>query len=424
MCVRNAVIHDARVRREARALADAGFTVTVVGALRGDAPPREERDGYTIVRVLPRSVLLSLVTKLTLAPRVIDRILKRIVRRLRMLAGAPHDLIVERTMFSGPLEKLRRTLDPLRLALQAHAFQVVAGRAMAALQPAVYHCHDFNTLWAARVARRIHPAPFVYDSHEIYLHQSLPRFTRRRKILVRVVEGFMITRAAAVVAANASYGAHLAAFYDIPMPTVVRNIPDDLSAERTLVQPDAPPTLLYVGGIVRGRGIAQSIRALREIDGARLVCIGPVVREAYREEYEELARSLGLADRVSFEPPVPPHEVVETAARATVGLCLIEDVSLSYRLSLPNKLFECMHAGVPVVGSDFPEIGGLIERYGFGLTCDPADPSAIARAVNQILRNPTLAAEMRERALAAARENTWDAEADVLRDLYRILVTP
>lgn len=422
MVVRNAVIHDARVRREARALVEAGYEVTVVGARRGEAAATEQRDGYTIVRVVPHTLILAIVTKLTLAPRVLDRVLKRLVRRVRRLLGAPRDLVIERTMLSAPLEALRRSLDPMRLALQAHAFQVVAGRTMAALKPAAYHCHDFNTLWAARVARRIHDAPFVYDSHEIYLHQSLPRFTRGRKILVRTVEGMMIKRAAAVVAANASYGEHLSNFYNIIPPTVIRNIPDDLGAIRGPSQPDDPPILLYVGGIVSGRGIAQVIRALPDIERARFVCMGPVVRDAYRDEYEKLARDIGVADRVSFLPPVAPHEVVDVAARATIGMCLIEDTSLSYRLSLPNKLFECMHAGVPVIGSDFPEIGGLIDRYGFGLTCDPSDVSAIAKAVNMILNDPALETKLRERALDAARDNTWRAEADILRALYARLV--
>lgn len=429
MTVRNAVVHDTRVLREARALADVGYEVVVVGlqaANSGGAPSDESIGGVRIVRVQASGALLTIVNKVILAPGAADGFVKRLVRRARLLRRPGRDVVVARTALSGGFGALSRilrmSLGPLRTAARAYAFQVTAGRAMAALQPAVYHCHDFNTVWAGRTAAKIHPAPVIYDAHELYVHQNLPRFTRRRKVLVRVVERAIARKAAAVITVNGSIADHLQRVYRIERPTVVRNIPTSAPAStpapvlRALTG-DAP-ILLYLGAITFGRGIAPVIRALPEIPGARLVCMGPVVREEYRGTLEALARSLGVGDRVVFEPPVAPEHVVTVSARATVGLCLIENVCLSYYLSLPNKLFESMHAGLPIVGSDFPEIGSLIERYGFGLTCDPADPAAIAAAIRKVLDDPALAAEMSAKALAAAADHTWALEAQVLQDLY------
>lgn len=426
MAVRNGVVHDTRVLREARALADVGYDVVIVGLRRADLGESEERDGVRIVRVEPQSVLLTLLTKVLLAPGAADRSVKRLVRRARMLRHPGQDVVVARTALSGVFgfksRLLRIALGPLRTGLRAYAFQVTAGRAMAALRPVAYHCHDFHTVWAGRTAARIHPAPVLYDAHELYLHQNLPRFTRRRKVFVRFFEGMCARSAAAVITVNGSIAEYLERAYAIPRPVVVRNIPAGTPA--TTPVPSLPalagsgPILLYLGGITTGRGIASVIRALPEVPDARLVCMGPVVRETTRDGFISLARSLGVDDRVRFEPPVAPEHVVAVSAQATVGVCLIEDVCLSYRLSLPNKLFECMHAGLPIVGSDFPEIAGLIERYGFGLTCDPADPSAIASAIRKIIDDPALASAMSAKALAAAAEHTWEHEATVLQDLY------
>ena len=98
-----------------------------------------------------------------------------------------------------------------------------------------------------------------------------------------------------------------------------------------------------------------------------------------------------MADRVVLAPPVPTGEVVRWAAGADVGLALIQNVSLSYFLSLPNKLFEYVAAGLPVVASDFPDLRRVVEERGLGTVCRPDDPAAIARAIAWVARRPRAA---------------------------------
>lgn len=411
MVVRNPVTHDTRVMRHARALVDDGFHVLVVGTRIAGLPNAADQDGVRIVRVEPRGALQWLLTKVMLAPKLVDA---------RLPGGKPDRV---RQPFRALYGVTRLALNGPRLALRALAFQRTAAAVMAASRPDVYVCHDLATAWAGRIARMRHRAPVLYDAHEIYEHQHLPNMTRRRRVFVHQVERWITRRADAVITVNDSIADHLAARLGIARPVVIRNVPSAPTAHPVQIDvPDAftagTPILLYLGAIATGRGIEPAIRALPTITGARLVCMGPAVPASTRDAFTALAVSLGVGDRVTFVPAAAPEDVVGIAAHATIGLVLIEDVCLSYRLSLPNKLFECMHAGLPVVASDLPEIAGIVTRLGTGVVCDPSSPAAISSAVRTLLDDPERAAVCAANARSAAAGFTWEAETETLLGMY------
>ena len=100
----------------------------------------------------------------------------------------------------------------------------------------------------------------------------------------------------------------------------------------------------------------------------------------------ELAQREGVADRFELAGGVPPEQLLEAIALADVGLALIQPVCLSYRMSLPNKLFEYVAAGVPVLGSDLPAIGPLISEHGIGLLAQPDQVTDVAAKLGEMLR--------------------------------------
>jgi glycosyltransferase involved in cell wall biosynthesis len=115
--------------------------------------------------------------------------------------------------------------------------------------------------------------------------------------------------------------------------------------------------------------------------------------------------------RVRRAPAVAPHEVPAVAAQADAALVVIQPVCLSYRFTLPNKLFEAIHAGLPVVAADLPDMAELVTRYRCGELVDPADPAAFVAGLGKLLADP---APYR----AAAAELDWDHEAARLVDAY------
>jgi glycosyltransferase involved in cell wall biosynthesis len=115
---------------------------------------------------------------------------------------------------------------------------------------------------------------------------------------------------------------------------------------------------------------------------------------------------------------VPPAEVVEALSDASVGLALFEPVCLSHRLVLPNKLFEYVLAGLPVVGSDLPMISRFVRDHEVGAVVDPGDPAAIASALREVLE-PARRRELRAAVARAQAELDWRRERDTLAGVYR-----
>jgi glycosyltransferase involved in cell wall biosynthesis len=166
---------------------------------------------------------------------------------------------------------------------------------------------------------------------------------------------------------------------------------------------------IYLGLLVRGRAIEPVLEVFRRGNVAsHVVFMGS-------------GDTMGVQDHanrfpnIHFHPAVPHDEVVRMVQDADCGLCLIEDVSLSDRLCLPNKLFEYAFAGVPMLASRLPEIARLVGEYGLGVCCDN-DADSIESAVRQIER------EGLERPTGDLTELSWETQAKRLQEAYRQLL--
>ena len=448
MYVLNDVTRDSRVLREARSLAAAGHEVTVIGSLRTPDEPegsREAGPGFTIVRLAipqgqpwwigyaraPWRSMRPAVAALRHAVRA-----GRWPRGLALAAGIVVSLpwiavrsawyaIVNRLLgrpvrLSG-LEYLRRwrveTLGWCRAAV-AHA------------PPAdVHHAHDMEALPAARAAARRDHVPYVYDSHEIFMAWGRilqqPRWLRWA---MARMERRMAGGAAALVTINQALADELRRSLHPRRVVVVHNCPlrwepPDPPEERIRRAADIARGVAVVlchGGFQPGRGLAETADAmcLPGLEAAHLVFLG------YRPAIlEPILADPRLAGRVHYLPAVPPDEVVAWVAGADVDVMAFAPLDRNSYLSTPNKLFESLAAGVPVVSSDFPERRRIVlEDPGgpLGALCDPLDPSSIAAAIHSLLElDGPARASLRARCLRAAHERwNWETESRKLVDLY------
>jgi glycosyltransferase involved in cell wall biosynthesis len=412
LVVRNTFEHDARVLRAALTIKRLDFDVTVL-AVRGarGAPAVEERDGVHVVRVGPSGGLG-----------------RRAYAALTRTGGrTPSGLAVEAAAGTEAAER-RRAAGATSLA-RAGAARLVRwattldfyARGIAAvrrLRPELVQCNDYNTMWIGVAARLMHGSAVVYDSHELWPDRNM-RPEARWWLLA--CEALFARVADAVVMTSPAHAEVLARRYRVPEPVVVRNIPAEtarpLPGDRRGDQRDGhEPVAIYVGGVLRHRGIEQSIRALSDVDRLTLRLLGPVEPD-YRAELEHLARSAGVRGRVEFSPPVAPTEVVDALAGADVGLALFQPVCLSHRLVLPNKLFEYVRAGLPVVGSDLPMIARFVRDHDVGATVDPEDTEAIAAALAATVE-PERNAKLRAAAERAGRTLDWRKERELLAGVY------
>jgi glycosyltransferase involved in cell wall biosynthesis len=395
--VRNAVTHDARVQREARVLRDQGHEVLIVGVAAGTAPAGDALVGGLAVRRLKtglRTVRRRQVERGPAPARAPTRPAEPATPRTATVASR-----VRRTLVTA--DWYRRGIAEIRRA-----------------RPRLIHCNDYNTMWIGVAAKLLYGTRVVYDAHELWPDRNL-RPEWRPWLLA--CEALFVRIADATLAASPGYADVMARRYRVARPLVIRNVPDLQPAEPTAEtrRPGDPPCAIYFGAITRGRGLEQAISLVGRHPTLRLRLIGPEAW-SYRSELDRFARGLGVRDRVELLPPVPPDQATLVMASADVGLALIEPTCLSYRLTLPNKLFEYVAAGLPVIASNLPVMAEFVEQTGAGLTADPEIDGSLDAALDAAL-DPERNAAFREAAREAARSLNWASEARVLDGAYRRL---
>lgn len=393
--------HDSRVMREAGTLRELGYRPLILGVVSEQVRElRTVQDGTPIIRLAPTSPfawIRSLMRRSGPAPTPTPS-----------AAGGEEAPLMTAAI---RLHRWLRTLDFYR-----HAIGVVRRT-----RPALIHCNDYNTMWVGVAARAMGGIAVVYDSHELWPDRNLrpePRWW------LLACEALFVRCAHGTITASPGYADVMARRHRITKPKVVRNIPASRSGDAAgratgpvrASSGNNHSLALYVGALTSGRGLETSIKAMALVPGARLRLVGPG-RDDYRAGLVELARREGVAERVEFAGAVPPQKLLDTISTACVGLALIQPVCLSYRMSLPNKLFEYVAAGVPVLGSDLPAIGPLVREYEIGLVAQPDQVADVASKLSEMLeprRNDAFRVATRK----AAQRLNWDRESRLLVDAY------
>lgn len=305
-----------------------------------------------------------------------------------------------------------RLMTLLRLLLRWWRF-VRKGRALAC---DVIHCHSFGALVPSVALGVIHGVPVLYDAHELESEAGQPPL---RAALALSVEVLFLRYTRAVVCVSDSIADWYAKRFSIERPFVVRNVPDVASQRGG--DPRSPLraalgigpddyVFLYQGALSPGRRIEQLIRVFRQVPSDRhLVCMGygvlePVITQAAAE-----------CPNIHFFPAVPPDQVLHHTQGADVGICGGENTCLSYFYSLPNKFFEYLHAGIPVLVPSWPEMLRVVREHECGWGVGESDQDW-AHAVVSLSRVGIGVAAAGAR--TAANRFSWDTEADALRAAY------
>lgn len=293
----------------------------------------------------------------------------------------------------------------------------------------IYHAHDLNTLPLAYWLKKRTGGYLVYDSHEFYVERNRAnKPSRIRKYLLKKIEGFFVKSSDHVITVSDSIGIELQKRYDVKQLTIVLNAPplnaasndhteNKCSLRNELGIAENDRIVLYVGNISLNRGLESLIRCLAHLNHCVLVMMGKVT-EDYAEKLKQVAADAGVSDRICFFGPVQQEQVIAYASSADVGAAPILNACLSYYYCLPNKLFECMNAGLPTVGSNFPELKKVIEGYEIGKTFNPENPEEIAAAINYILSDRQRYDTMRHNSMQAAKIFNWDNESKKLLTIY------
>lgn len=287
----------------------------------------------------------------------------------------------------------------------------------------IYHFHDPELLPIGMALKRRRKR-VIYDAHEDLprdiLSKSYLSSGVRRPIAAAadVFERFSCRRFDAVVAATPAIRDK---FRRVGIEAIdVNNYPLLGELEAASVSSGKAREVCYVGGITAIRGIKEMVTALALTkSGVRLNLAGAFEEPALKAEVGkepgwERINELGFLSR---------PQVSEMLARSVGGIVTFHPVD-NHIQAQPNKMFEYMSAGVPVIGSNFPLWREIIEGNRCGICVDPLDPSSIAAAVDELVENPDLAREMGLNGSRAVRERyNWAVEEKKMLCLYEELLT-
>jgi glycosyltransferase involved in cell wall biosynthesis len=284
-------------------------------------------------------------------------------------------------------------------------------------RPDILLANDLDTLLPNYLISRVRRCSLVYDNHEYYT--GVPELEGRPFVrgIWKRIERHIFPKLSYVYTVNGSIAGLYTREYGVEVE-VVRNAPPLAPQEETPPPPGFPEgrVILYQGaGINVDRGVEEAVEAMQYVNNATLLIIGG--GDAI-DSIRILAERLGLGQKVRFIPKMPFAKLREYTRHADIGLSLDKDTNINYRFSLPNKLFDYIHAGLPVLASGVTEVKAIVERYALGLTISSHDPRHIAERMSQMLDDEKQSAVWKANALRASRELCWQEEEKKLLALF------
>ena len=285
----------------------------------------------------------------------------------------------------------------------------------------IFLANDLDTLPAMFLAAKLRRKLIVYDSHEYFT--EVPELVDRPGIkrIWELIERLIFPRLTMVYTVNRSIADIYEKKYGVPV-RVVRNVPSEALTEAVPgILPagfTSIPIIIYQGAVNVGRGLEEMIQAMVFMPDFHFLIVGGGDIES---KLKGLTENLGLIDRVYFAGRVPFQQLSWYTRQASIGMSLEQDVGLNYHYALPNKLFDYMQAGIPVIASGLPEIRRIVENAGIGIVVDRFDPEYLSQTVRSMLSNPELLKEWRENAKKAAGNYTWEQEEKELLNFFPVI---
>lgn len=382
--VLRAAYNDVRSNRTASALAEAGFTTTLIDVDSEPPPSHEEAiDGIHLEHLVIRNWFTS--------------------RRFQ-----PWFFLVAFRVF---------ILSIIRL------FQSQAD---------IYHAHDLTALPACYIVAKLRRKPLIFETYELHLPAPDSGIVFWRLLggpIMRLL-AILLPRCQGVIAASPLYAQEFSRRYHLPEVVTIRNMLAYRAVEKNdrlrqyLGLGSQARIVLYQGHIQDDRGLELLVKAAPFLAMDTVIVMMGKDYGTTRAELEALITRDGVANRVKIIPPVPYEELLDWTASADIGLTIFPpDYSLSIRMTQPNKLFEYLMAGVPVLSTQLEAIVEVLETYDVGQVVTSIEPEAIGRAINAMLADEGALRRMSRNALEAAKnELNWEKESAQLVRVYKGII--
>ena len=280
--------------------------------------------------------------------------------------------------------------------------------------------NDLDTILANYLISKIKGSVLVHDIHEYYT--GVPELEGRPfvKKVWKYLEKSIFPKLKYVYTVNNSivklykeeYGLNVKAVGNFP---ILKQENNRVKSKEEMGIPQGKKIILYQGSVNVDRGLLEAVEAMQFVNDAVLLIVGggDILNEIKLKTQE-----LHLNEKIIFKKKVPFEELKNYTSHADMGISLDKNSNINYEFSLPNKVFDYMHAGVPVLASDLVEIRKIFNKYEIGAMIESHEPKHIAEKINFILTNAGKREIWKENAALASIEYCWQNEEKVLSEIY------
>jgi glycosyltransferase involved in cell wall biosynthesis len=280
--------------------------------------------------------------------------------------------------------------------------------------------NDLDTLLPNYLIKKLVGVHLIYDSHEIFCEVPELQNTPRKKKIWEGLEKWILPKLAHCITVNDSIADWFNTKYKVDF-LVVRNIPDVPAIEITKTREelnlplDKKIILMQGAGINIQRGAEETVEAMKYIEDALFLIIGggDVI-----DTLKKMVTELNLQDKVWFKSKMSASELIHYTRNADIGLTIDKDNNINYHFSLPNKLFDYIHAQVPILASSLPEIKNIITKYNIGFFIQNHQPKHIAECIQTMMYSKEYST-WKNNLIIAAEENNWQKEKSVWINLLK-----
>ena len=273
--------------------------------------------------------------------------------------------------------------------------------------------NDLDTLMPNFLVSKLKNKKLVYDSHEYFTASVNKRSSRK---IWEWIEKYIFPQLKNVITVNSSIKNIYEKKYKVPV-TAVRNVPYKYVISETLqkvILPVDKKILLIQGmGINENRGAEEAILTMQYLpDDFILYFIGS---GTILKRLKNMVDELKLFEKIIFIDPLPYLEMMEYTRQSFLGLIFEKiETSEEHLFALPNKFFDYLNAGIPVLSSKAVEIKLLIDQYHVGDTIDNFDPKDISKKILEISKNKNVYDLWKQNTAAASEDLNWENEEKIL----------
>jgi len=284
----------------------------------------------------------------------------------------------------------------------------------------VFWSNDLDTLLANRWASKLKRKPLVFDSHEYFTEVPELEHNTFAKKVWKSIEGSIVPKLKHCITVNESIALLFKEKYGNQF-NVIRNVPlkNNTAKQKNrkdLGMPEDKIILILQGsGINVDRGAEELVLALKILpDNYHLYIVGSgdVIHIL-----KKMADDENLHSKITFVGKQPYNELIQYTMNADAGITLDKNTNINYELSLPNKIFDYIQSGIPVISSDLIELRKVITHYQVGSLVKEVTPEAIANSIQVFFTTPLVYQQAKANTIRAAAELNWEVEKKVLYEL-------